>query len=108
MNVLVGFKNKLFSDEFAIPDFLSQKYIPSLDGLRALSILVVIVAHVNTKFSNLIVRHIVNGGLLGVHVFFVISGFLITSLLIREKVGNKRLQIESPYQIFELKNQPSF
>lgn len=52
------------------------KYIPSLDGLRAVSILIVFLSHAG-------LGHIVPGGL-GVTVFFFISGFLITTLLCRE------------------------
>lgn len=58
-----------------------RRAIPSLDGLRAVSIALVIIAHVATdEFSG--VRAL---GSLGVRVFFVISGFLITTLLIAEK-----------------------
>ena len=51
-------------------------YMPALDGLRALAVVAVIVYHANKKW--------LGGGFLGVEVFFVISGFLITSLLIAE------------------------
>ena len=63
--------------------------IPSLDGLRALSIFLVVSLHTLQRFS---INHHVglgwyalfNGGL-GVSIFFVISGFLITSLLLQEE-----------------------
>ena len=51
-------------------------YLPALDGVRALAVISVIVYHANKKW--------LGGGFLGVEVFFVISGFLITSLLIAE------------------------
>lgn len=51
-------------------------YLPALDGVRALAVIAVIVYHANKKW--------LGGGFLGVEVFFVISGFLITSLLIAE------------------------
>ncbi|MHC0038471.1 acyltransferase family protein [Pseudoneobacillus sp. C159] len=51
-------------------------YIPGLDGIRALAVLAVIAYHLNLPFAQ--------GGFLGVTVFFVLSGFLITSLLIWE------------------------
>ncbi len=51
-------------------------YIPSLDGIRALSVLAVIVYHANKIW--------LPGGFLGVEVFFVISGYLITLLLLAE------------------------
>ncbi|HEY3874888.1 MAG TPA: acyltransferase family protein, partial [Candidatus Kapabacteria bacterium] len=59
--------------------YLSSKYFSSLDGLRAISILAVVWYHVPE------LRLIWRTGFLGVHLFFVISGFLITTLLLREK-----------------------
>jgi peptidoglycan/LPS O-acetylase OafA/YrhL len=62
--------------------------IPSLDGLRALSVLMVVSAHVNGSLVKLIPfipfwLYLVWGAL-GVQMFFVISGFLITHLLLKE------------------------
>ena len=51
-------------------------YLPGLDGLRALAVVAVIVYHANSAW--------LPGGFLGVEVFFVISGYLITLLLIGE------------------------
>jgi len=51
-------------------------YQPSLDGLRALSVGVVLLYHAGFSWMN--------GGFFGVEVFFVVSGFLITSLLLDE------------------------
>jgi peptidoglycan/LPS O-acetylase OafA/YrhL len=48
--------------------------IPSLDGIRAVSVMLVVIAH--SGFG-----HIVPGGL-GVTIFFFLSGYLITSLLL--------------------------
>ena len=68
------------------PIWLWQGYVPSLNGLRALSILLVIVSHLahkpNTPFSYPFLHPL--GGM-GVEMFFVISGFLITLLLLREQ-----------------------
>ena len=58
-------------------DFQDVKYIPGLDGFRAIAVLLVLVAHFGFD-------RIVPGGL-GVTIFFFISGFLITSLLISER-----------------------
>src|SRR3954466_12360353 len=52
-------------------------YMPALDGLRALSVLAVIAYHAELPHSS--------GGFLGVEVFFVVSGYLITALLLREQ-----------------------
>ncbi|MEO6123222.1 MAG: acyltransferase family protein [Ilumatobacteraceae bacterium] len=51
-------------------------YSPGLDGLRALAVVAVMVYHANHTW--------LSGGFLGVEVFFVISGYLITLLLIAE------------------------
>src|SRR5688572_21510992 len=56
---------------------LGSKHVPELDGLRGIAILSVIVHHRLTPFS-------LQGGFLGVDLFFVLSGFLITSLLLGE------------------------
>jgi len=52
-------------------------YVPGLDGLRALAVIAVITYHANREW--------LGGGFLGVEVFFVISGYLITLLLIAER-----------------------
>ncbi len=51
-------------------------YLPGLDGLRALAVVGVMIYHANKEW--------LHGGYLGVEVFFVISGYLITLLLIGE------------------------
>jgi peptidoglycan/LPS O-acetylase OafA/YrhL len=54
----------------------TSSYLPGLDGLRAIAVLAVIAYHLNYSWAQ--------GGLLGVEVFFVISGYLITDLLTAE------------------------
>jgi len=63
----------------------SQRYMPGLDGLRALAVLAVIAYHLDPGLAP--------GGLLGVGVFFTLSGYLITDLLLgqREALGRLRL-----------------
>ena len=53
-----------------------KRYIPAIDGLRAFAVFAVILYHMGMPFAR--------GGLLGVTVFFVISGYLITGLLTAE------------------------
>ena len=74
--------------------------IPSLDGLRALSIGLVLVAHlVGTRSFPLSVESspVLALGELGVHVFFVISGFLITRLLLDELGSTGRISLPHFY-----------
>jgi peptidoglycan/LPS O-acetylase OafA/YrhL len=76
--------------------------IPSLDGLRAASILLVILSH---SFNHVeaagklrdVVWSIAGSGATGVAVFFVISGFLITALLIKEKERFGRISLRGFY-----------
>jgi peptidoglycan/LPS O-acetylase OafA/YrhL len=69
----------------------ASRKIRSLDGLRTISVGLVIISHLrgpswaSTKAGALFFRCF--DGALGVNVFFVISGFLITGLLLREKDG---------------------
>lgn len=62
---------------------------PAIQGLRALAVLLVIAFHAGTPLL---------GGFIGVDVFFVISGFVITRLLIRELEGNGRLNLARFYR----------
>ena len=70
--------------------------IPSLDGLRAISIAIVLAAHA-AETQNLRVEpysHALYGfGAFGVKVFFVISGFLITTLLLNEERKRGRISL---------------
>jgi peptidoglycan/LPS O-acetylase OafA/YrhL len=79
---------------------LSDGKIPSLDGLRAISIALVVVGHLHATrgFPELGLEHILGDyGLLGVRVFFVISGFLITTLLMRELEQHGRISLRAFY-----------
>ena len=61
-------------------------YEPSLDGIRAFSVVAVMLYHANIAW--------LPGGFLGVEVFFVVSGFLITSLLIEERESTQRIDLK--------------
>jgi peptidoglycan/LPS O-acetylase OafA/YrhL len=62
---------------------------PDIEGLRAVAILLVVAYHVGIRWTP--------GGFVGVDVFFVISGFLITSHLVREVALTGRLSISRFY-----------
>ena len=62
---------------------MSERRIPSLDGLRAISITLVVLSHL-VKWKHVSLNVIGSYGTLGVFIFFVLSGYLITNLLLRE------------------------
>ncbi|HUY46316.1 MAG TPA: acyltransferase family protein [Streptosporangiaceae bacterium] len=62
-----------------------QRYMPGLDGLRALAVLAVIAFHEQLGWAP--------GGLLGVGVFFTLSGYLITDLLLGQWSAHGRLNL---------------
>ena len=78
-------------------------YFPGLNGLRFLSALAVIITHVElmqdklgleNSWSNLLIRNL---GVIGVSFFFVLSGFLITYLMIEERDRFKSFSVKSFY-----------
>jgi len=88
----------------------SAARLPSLDGLRAISIALVIVSHVAAL-------HLVPGldkswridpGNLGVRTFFVISGFLITSLLLEERRTSGTISLPRFYLRRTFRIMPAF
>ena len=60
---------------------MKLNYRPEIDGLRAISVLAVIFYHSELSLSE---KNLFQGGFLGVDFFFVISGYLITSLILKE------------------------
>jgi peptidoglycan/LPS O-acetylase OafA/YrhL len=91
-----AFRVKLFADITAVPIMLREGYYPSLDGLRAIAILQVIFAHfsVNGILSRFNIRIV---STIGVHIFFVLSGFLITTVLVKKKILDGRISPASFY-----------
>ena len=83
-----------------------KKILPSLNGLRAISILLVITSHLQIQYAifprNLPtylfpIRYLFEDGHLGVSVFFIISGFLITTLLLNEEDSYKSVSLKKFY-----------
>ena len=62
-----------------------QKYLPGLDGLRALAVTAVVLYHVGLGWAQ--------GGLLGVGIFFTLSGYLITDILLGQWNSAGRLRL---------------
>jgi peptidoglycan/LPS O-acetylase OafA/YrhL len=62
-----------------------QKYLPGLDGLRALAVTAVVAYHLGYGWAQ--------GGLLGVGVFFTLSGYLITDILLGQWASAGRLRL---------------
>lgn len=60
---------------------MSLKYRPEIDGLRAIAVISVVLYHAEFVLPNI---SPFKGGFLGVDIFFVISGYLITSIILRE------------------------
>jgi peptidoglycan/LPS O-acetylase OafA/YrhL len=65
-------------------------YQPGLDGLRALAVLAVIAYHLDLPWAP-------RGGAVGVTLFFSLSGYLITTLLLRELGGTGRVRLGAFY-----------
>ena len=83
----------------------SARSIPSLDGLRAFAVATVILGHTQSRLLDHARLEPIRMGALGVTCFFVISGFLITGLLIKdtETRGNvdlRRFYIRRAFRIF--------
>ena len=70
-------------------------YRPEIDGLRAIAVLSVIFFHSNKSIGNFI---LFSGGFLGVDIFFVISGYLITSLILNEINITQNFSFKNFYQ----------
>ncbi len=77
---------------------LSQGYIPALDFIRAIAVFLVILYHFGFKIN----------GALGVEMFFVLSGFLITWLLIRENEKTGDVSFSGFYKRRSLRIFPAF
>src|ERR1700743_1946403 len=62
-----------------------QKYLPGVDGLRALAVAAVVAYHLGYGWAQ--------GGLLGVGVFFTLSGYLITDILVGQWAARGRIKL---------------
>jgi peptidoglycan/LPS O-acetylase OafA/YrhL len=92
--------------------WLAMPKLPSLNGLRAISILIVIVYHLfhfNLGLDeDAIYRIPVLNGRFGVNVFFVISGFIITTLLLQEEKRSGAISVKNFYVRRSLRIFPAY
>jgi peptidoglycan/LPS O-acetylase OafA/YrhL len=70
------------------------KKIPELDGLRGIAVVLVLIRHIPVSDMQ---NPIFPGGFLGVSIFFVLSGYLITRLLIEEYDLTQTIQLGKLY-----------
>ncbi len=93
-------RRNFISDPLPAP-IQRPRHIPSLDGVRALSVLLVILLHTllrNSLYQNIpFAYRLVGNGSLGVFMFFVISGYLITTLIWRELERTNSISLKSFY-----------
>jgi peptidoglycan/LPS O-acetylase OafA/YrhL len=96
MRYLNKTRYRLSAEITAIPGYLQAKNYPALTGVRGVAIVIVLLYHLGI---NLLLRHFDGWlfGRMGVDVFFVLSGFLITTLLIREKVETGHIALKQFY-----------
>lgn len=88
----------IISDVKEVPPVLNQNYLPSLDGFRVLSISMVVGSHVliGQNVHSTFLYSVFNGAL-GVSIFFIISGFIITTLLMKELIYTKDINLKNFY-----------
>jgi peptidoglycan/LPS O-acetylase OafA/YrhL len=78
-----------------VSEAIAEKHYPSLNGLRGVSIIMVVMSHLALSWNKLYL--ICFDGGLGVNIFFVLSGFLITSLCLKEQKTTGTLSLKSFY-----------
>ena len=74
---------------------MNIKYRPEIDGLRAIAVLSVIFYHAQLSLNNF---EVFKGGYIGVDIFFVISGYLITSIILKELILTKKFSFRYFYE----------
>ena len=70
-------------------------YRPEIDGLRAIAVISVILYHAKITLFG---QGVFDGGFLGVDIFFVISGYLISSIILKEKINTGMFSFAHFYQ----------
>jgi peptidoglycan/LPS O-acetylase OafA/YrhL len=96
MRYLQDFKKNLFTEITTVPEIVQGSYYPAMDGLRGVAILLVILYHFGFNHFLRPFHMLINGDM-GVNIFFVISGFLITTLLLKEKIKYGQISLNRFY-----------
>lgn len=74
---------------------MKLNYRPEIDGLRAIAVLSVLIYHAQISIFG---HRVFSGGFLGVDIFFVISGYLITSIIIKEILITRKFSFSHFYE----------
>lgn len=86
-----------------------RNHIQSLDGIRGIAVIAVFFFHVRECFSGIpLIEAVVARGWFGVEVFFTLSGFLITRLLLQERESTGSVEIKDFYARRALRLVPAY
>jgi len=84
-----------FAEIKTTPEILQGPHFPSLDGIRGIALLMVLLFHLRLSYNYFYT--LIFNGKLGVIIFFVLSGLLITTLCIKEKVATGNISLRDFY-----------
>jgi peptidoglycan/LPS O-acetylase OafA/YrhL len=94
----ITFKECLSADITSVPEALQPNYLFSLNGIRGIAIILVVMSHLQLcRNSYYDYYQMFFNGQLGVGIFFVLSGFLITTLCLKEKIVTGDLSLKKFY-----------
>jgi len=74
---------------------MKLNYRPEIDGLRAIAVVSVLIYHAQISIFG---HRVFSGGFLGVDIFFVISGYLITSIIVKEILITRKFSFSHFYE----------
>ena len=74
---------------------MKLKYRPEIDGLRAIAVFAVVLYHAQITILG---NQPFKGGFIGVDIFFVISGYLITSIILKELISTGSISFRNFYE----------
>ncbi len=87
--------SSFFTGIKTVPPALQNTYYPSLNGLRGIAIIMVVFSHL--RLADNFFYNTIFSGPRGVNIFFVLSGFLISTLCIKEKVLTHSISLKNFY-----------